>query len=457
MTARIRPTGMTAQEPVVEPKPGFGAPNRISTVAGRIRDARYDDMLSDLRDQQSIIAEDTTIYVKIEPSCSPPLQTDRKRRCDREPTMEIRPKPTGLHLKKQDCTNALVGEFSATAARRIKNANYAGHAIQPKAGDLYLVYRRQSQRWLAALLPSLEDLDDLGISGTIDSLGLPENVSSYHTYNANTRGLAWRDEYEGSGPSSHKRKFPILYFAGPRFPDSGAADWVAAEDLRFLDESYLQPSIVPYYSAVRAFLARRTVSRALKARMGDSVSPCDEQVEDFDNTSCSSDQSPPPRLDVSKTDFSMGMGFDRLQCVSTGNSWSTFRVRSPDSSSGITRDLSNNSSAIPLCTQETLDTCRLPRIKKKKQQLSSIVLPRLSMHLSDMSEHGVRFGFFEWPEDLPQRIVDLIAEKSKVKRVEPLPRDFRTSRHLFRCPLCDDGRKEFVRLKWFTNHLLEKH
>lgn len=78
------------------------------------------------------------------------------------------------------------------------------------------------------------------------------------------------------------------------------------------------------------------------------------------------------------------------------------------------------------------------------------------MHLSDMSARGVRFGFFEWPEDLPQRIIDLIAEKSEVKGVEPLPRDFRTSQNLFRCPLCDD-RKEFVRLKWFANHLLDKH
>lgn len=155
------------------------------------------------------------------------------------------------------------------AASQNKNANPPGHVIQPKAGELYFAYRKQSQRWLAALLPSLEDLHDLGISGTIDSLGLSENALSYHTYNVNTRGLAWRDEHESGGPFSHNRKFPVLYFAGPRFPDSGAADWVAAENLRFFDESYLQPSVVPYYTVVRAFLERRTVSRALKARMGD--------------------------------------------------------------------------------------------------------------------------------------------------------------------------------------------
>lgn len=66
MTARTLPTEMSAQETAVKPKPGFGAPNdRISAVAGRIRDARYDGMLSDLQDQQRIIAEDATIYVKI--------------------------------------------------------------------------------------------------------------------------------------------------------------------------------------------------------------------------------------------------------------------------------------------------------------------------------------------------------------------------------------------------------
>ncbi|KAH6869637.1 hypothetical protein B0T10DRAFT_390307, partial [Thelonectria olida] len=146
----------------------------------------------------------------------------------------------------------------------------ATHVIQPKAGELYLAYRKQSQCWLAALLLPHEDLRDVGISGTLDSLGLSRNVPNCHSYNVNTQGLEWREGYEDGGPSSHKRKFPIVYFAGPRFPDSGATDWVAAEDLRILHESCLtKPSPVPHYSIVRAFLERRAVSGALKARMGD--------------------------------------------------------------------------------------------------------------------------------------------------------------------------------------------
>lgn len=57
---------MSAPESPLKPKPSFGAPKAgISAVAGRTREARYDGMLSDLQDQQRIIAEDATIYVKI--------------------------------------------------------------------------------------------------------------------------------------------------------------------------------------------------------------------------------------------------------------------------------------------------------------------------------------------------------------------------------------------------------
>ncbi|KAH6889954.1 hypothetical protein B0T10DRAFT_404088 [Thelonectria olida] len=193
--------------------------------------------------------------------------TDQKLLCYR--TREIRPKPTGYQSKEQTRTDPIARELPTRAARQNASANHAKPVIQPKAGELYFAYRKQSQCWLAALLLPYQELDDVGISGTVDSLGLSRNVPDCHSYNVNTRALEWREGYEDGGPSSYKRKFPIAYFTGPTFPDSGATDWVAAEDLRVLDESCLiKPSPVPHCRVVRTFLERRAVSGALKARMG---------------------------------------------------------------------------------------------------------------------------------------------------------------------------------------------
>jgi hypothetical protein len=98
-------------------------------------------------------------------------------------------------------------------------------------------------------------------------------------------------------------------------------------------------------------------------------------------------------------------------------------------------------------------TCRLPPIDSKKQKSGSITLSRLSA--LRMSEYGLRLGLYEWLEGLPHRIIRLLAKKTKLKGVEPLLQDFRNSRGLLRCPLCD-GIKEFAQVR-FTKHLWTKH
>ncbi|RKK66726.1 hypothetical protein BFJ69_g15146 [Fusarium oxysporum] len=73
----------------------------------------------------------------------------------------------------------------------------------------------------------------------------------------------WRDGYADGEASAHERRFPIAYFAGPEFPESSAVEWIAAGDLRILDESSFQSSI-PHYHVVRAFLEKRTEHRAVR-------------------------------------------------------------------------------------------------------------------------------------------------------------------------------------------------
>ncbi|EGU87161.1 hypothetical protein FOPG_18429 [Fusarium oxysporum f. sp. conglutinans race 2 54008] len=173
-------------------------------------------------------------------------QARRKRRCDRG----------------QPMTCAQLNE-------RLNDPECASKVFQPKAGELYLVYRKQSQCWLAALLLPLTDLKSVGISATLESLGLSRKAPSCVTYNVNSGEFEWRDEYRDGGNLSHERKFPIIYFSSSKFPECSAIGWVLAKDLRLQDESTLQPSAVPYCGVARAFMKRRTSRRILKDKVRD--------------------------------------------------------------------------------------------------------------------------------------------------------------------------------------------
>jgi hypothetical protein len=152
---------------------------------------------------------------------------------------------------------------------RLSDPECASKVFQPKAGELYLVYHKQSQCWLAALLLPLTDLNSVGISATLESLGLSTKAPSCVTYNVNSGEFEWRDEYRDGGTRSHECKFPIIYFSSSVFPDNSATEWVLAEDMRLHDESTLQPSAVPYCGIARAFMKKHTLCRTLGDRAGD--------------------------------------------------------------------------------------------------------------------------------------------------------------------------------------------
>ncbi|KAH7205172.1 uncharacterized protein BKA55DRAFT_530873, partial [Fusarium redolens] len=144
--------------------------------------------------------------------------------------------------------------------------------LQPKAGELYLALHEQSQLWLAVLLLPLANLHTIGISATIQSLGLARNIPSCVIYNLDSKQFEWREGYAEGKAFAHKRRFPIMYFTKTKFPDSSAVKWIAAEDLRILDESSVQ-SPIPYYHIARAFIKSRTEYRALRITTGSLSRP----------------------------------------------------------------------------------------------------------------------------------------------------------------------------------------
>jgi hypothetical protein len=162
--------------------------------------------------------------------------------------------------------------FRGLLAMSYGQINRPDAITHPREGELYFAYQKRSQRWLVALLLPHTGLAGVSASRTLGSLGLLKSLPEPLTFDADAQQLKWRDGYEDGGPLSSKQEFPVAFFAGPDFPDKSAVGWVTAEELRILNESCLNPSVIPHWRVVRAFLERRTVFRALQDRIGESPS-----------------------------------------------------------------------------------------------------------------------------------------------------------------------------------------
>ncbi|GKU08197.1 unnamed protein product [Fusarium langsethiae] len=194
------------------------------------------------------VSTDATIHVnnrKRSLSFEEEVPYERKRRCNQDQT-EIWPKVNQRWAMIQSCVDQLKFELPTTADRQTKNKNRMEAVISLKAGELYLAYHKRSQRWLAVLLLPLTDLHSVGISGTIESLGLSKDVPSCVAFNVNSSEFEWRDGYGDGEAFSHQRKFPVAYIMDLESPDRIATEWIGVEDLYVLDKSSIQGSIVPH-------------------------------------------------------------------------------------------------------------------------------------------------------------------------------------------------------------------
>ncbi|CZR37674.1 uncharacterized protein FPRO_07135 [Fusarium proliferatum ET1] len=248
----------------------------------------YRGWCKDLEEEEDTIREDKTIYVNR--TRSPSLHVQRKRHCDQiertdpcqtvtcstTPEMCTRsPSPQ----RKRHCDQIGPSHPSdtvacSTAPELCCSTLTTGSidTLRPKPGEVYCAYHEQSQRRLAAVILPLTDPGSIGILGTMEALGFSKNVPNCVVFNVNSGRLEWRDGYGDGEPSSHLRKYPVIYFTGRRFPENEAAGWVSAEDLRVLDEN-LRASDTPLYQAVRAYLERRTLCQTFRERQCDPDTP----------------------------------------------------------------------------------------------------------------------------------------------------------------------------------------
>ncbi|KAH7303770.1 hypothetical protein B0I35DRAFT_342182, partial [Stachybotrys elegans] len=132
--------------------------------------------------------------------------------------------------------------------------------VDPIPGRVYLGFWHKSKEWLAVLLLPTTNLPDIGVPGTLEQLGLYDNIPVCYSRSTRTKDLEFKKDYKIGGALASQRQFPVMYFDGLPFPAKSAVGWVAATDLQEFDAD--QPSsLIPNLKQVRAFLKQRQQSR----------------------------------------------------------------------------------------------------------------------------------------------------------------------------------------------------
>ncbi|KPA39433.1 hypothetical protein FLAG1_07709 [Fusarium langsethiae] len=351
------------------------------------------------------VSTDATIHVNIRKrslSFEEEVPYERKRRCNQDQT-EIWPKVNQRWARIQSCVDQLKFELPTTADRQTKNKNRMEAVISLKAGELCLAYHKRSQRWLAVLLLPLTDLHSVGISGTIESLGLSKDVPSCVTFNVNSSEFEWRDGYGDGEAFSHQRKFPVAYIMDLESPDRIATEWIGVEDLYVLDKSSIQGSIVPHGVA--------------------------SEDDDIHNTCSSSGPVNLPIPGLSATSVRNMVTASKPSRSTTQTIRTTLGSQSPGYRSYVTHYFPNRTLAIPSHRPETrnvqINEARMPHNLDLPE---TYVFPKWTDLLQKPRESklpGLIHVFSQWPGGLPERIMGLLPRKSASNGILPLPKDFK--------------------------------
>ncbi|KAH6976717.1 hypothetical protein EDB80DRAFT_739285, partial [Ilyonectria destructans] len=137
--------------------------------------------------------------------------------------------------------------------------------VDPTPGGIYLGYWSKSREWQAVLVLSgvaTEQPIDIGFSGTIQDLGLTEQLPPCYTYDPQTGILDWQEDYKDGGPLVTERQFPVMYFDGLDFPSESSVGWVAANDLQSVDTQDSSFELTPHFKSVLEFLETQRSKQA---------------------------------------------------------------------------------------------------------------------------------------------------------------------------------------------------
>ncbi|CAG9942687.1 unnamed protein product [Clonostachys rosea f. rosea IK726] len=109
--------------------------------------------------------------------------------------------------------------------------------LDPVPGDIYFCLVSETRSYVPVLLLPMENLEDVGIQGTLTSLGLMDDLPNAFVHNPETGKLDWAEGYDKKGKLAAKRAFPAIYLTSKKFPAGCPVAWVAAMNLRKWDLS----------------------------------------------------------------------------------------------------------------------------------------------------------------------------------------------------------------------------
>ncbi|KAH7129939.1 hypothetical protein B0J13DRAFT_645008 [Dactylonectria estremocensis] len=196
----------------------------------------------------------------------------------------------------------------------------------PIPGEIYLAYWEMSRVWSPVLVLPQERLDNVGVSDTLEDLGLIATVPKCYRYDQRMKKLKWRGPYEDGQPLVAKRQFPVMYFDGLKFPEKCSVGWVAAADLRVLDIDASKASLIPNHKSMRAFLRKRAATESGAV----DVSLADEKISETNFNQHTRESADSPTLVNEEEDDSKTIPFNpTMDCKNLSNSSGGLNV-SPD-------------------------------------------------------------------------------------------------------------------------------
>lgn len=143
-----------------------------------------------------------------------------------------------------------------TAAKGSKQGRRgAAGIVNPTPGHIYLAYWGKAKKsWPVLLLPT-ENLEDVGVPGTLEDLELLDNLPPCYICNPTTKTLMWEEGFEDGGEKVAQRQFPVMFFNdGLKFPSESEVDWLPAHDLGVFDVQSAIASEVPHLRSVQEYM-----------------------------------------------------------------------------------------------------------------------------------------------------------------------------------------------------------
>ncbi|EGU73700.1 hypothetical protein FOXB_15790, partial [Fusarium oxysporum f. sp. conglutinans Fo5176] len=195
-------------------------------------------------------------------STTAPLGNKRKRTSPESIGRKRRQTKKGDH--HTDFDNSIVSSTVTRSSQRRTRYKHRRHGdnrstngedfegiTNPDAGSVYLAFWGKSKDWLAVLLLPMQNLPSVGISGSIESLGLAEVLPKCYCNEQGT--FSWAEGYNDGESLVTEREFPVMFFDGQDFLTKSAVGWVSARDLRHFDAN-IKNSLVPHIQSVHKFL-----------------------------------------------------------------------------------------------------------------------------------------------------------------------------------------------------------